>query len=66
MVRVRDNGIGIDEKLLPRVFDLFTQADRPLDRSQGGLGIGLCLVHRIVEFTAAQSKPTAPRKGWRE
>jgi PAS domain S-box-containing protein len=49
-IRVRDTGIGITPELLPRVFDLFTQAARSLARSQGGLGIGLCLVHRLVEM----------------
>ncbi len=48
--RVRDSGIGISRELLPRVFDLFTQAERPLDRSHGGLGIGLTLVKRLVEM----------------
>ena len=50
MLRVRDSGIGIAPELLPHIFDLFTQADRSLDRSQGGLGIGLCLVQRLVEL----------------
>src|SRR5512135_734222 len=50
VVRVRDNGIGIAPELLPRIFDLFTQADRSLDRSQGGLGIGLTLVRSLVEM----------------
>ncbi len=50
VVRVRDTGIGIAPELLPRIFDLFTQAARSLARSQGGLGIGLCLVHRLVEM----------------
>jgi signal transduction histidine kinase len=50
VLRVRDSGIGISPDLLPRVFDLFTQAERPLDRSHGGLGIGLTLVKRIVEM----------------
>jgi two-component system CheB/CheR fusion protein len=48
-VAVADNGIGIAPDVLPRVFDLFTQADRRLDRSEGGLGIGLTLVKRLVE-----------------
>jgi PAS domain S-box-containing protein len=50
VIRVRDTGIGIAEDLLPHVFDLFTQAERSLARSQGGLGIGLALVQRIVEM----------------
>jgi signal transduction histidine kinase/DNA-binding response OmpR family regulator len=50
VIRVSDNGIGISEKLLPHIFDLFTQGDRSLDRSQGGLGIGLTLVQRLVEM----------------
>ena len=49
-LRVRDTGVGIAPELLPHVFDLFTQAERSLDRSQGGLGIGLALVQRIVEM----------------
>jgi CheY-like chemotaxis protein len=49
-VSVRDNGSGIDPQLLPHVFDLFTQADRTPDRSQGGLGIGLALVKSIVRM----------------
>jgi len=50
LVRVRDTGLGISADLLPRVFDLFTQGDRSLDRSEGGLGIGLTLVRRLVEM----------------
>ncbi len=50
VIRVRDTGIGIAKELLPRIFDLFTQAERSLDRSQGGLGIGLALVQRLVEM----------------
>jgi len=50
VIRVRDTGIGIPPDLLPRVFDLFVQADRSLARSQGGLGIGLMLVKRLVEM----------------
>jgi CheY-like chemotaxis protein len=50
VLRVRDNGIGIARELLPYIFDLFSQAERSLDRSEGGLGIGLCLVQRLVEL----------------
>ncbi len=50
IVRVRDDGAGIDPELLPRVFDLFVQATRALDRAHGGLGIGLTLVSRLVKL----------------
>ena len=50
VLRVRDTGIGISSEMLPHIFDLFTQADRSLDRAQGGLGIGLCLVQLLVEL----------------
>jgi CheY-like chemotaxis protein/phosphoglycerate-specific signal transduction histidine kinase len=50
VLRVRDTGVGIAPEILPRIFDLFTQAERSLDRSQGGLGIGLALVQRLVEM----------------
>src|SRR5262249_44445154 len=50
VLRVRDTGVGIAPDLLPHVFDLFTQADRSLDRSQGGLGIGLTMVQRLVQL----------------
>jgi PAS domain S-box-containing protein len=49
---VRDSGIGISAELLPHLFDPFTQSERSLDRSQGGLGIGLSLVKRLVEMHA--------------
>jgi PAS domain S-box-containing protein len=48
--QVADNGIGIERELLSRVFDLFTQSARALDRAQGGMGIGLTLVRRLVEL----------------
>ncbi len=49
-VRVVDNGSGIEAKMLPQVFELFAQEDRSLERAQGGLGIGLSLVRRLVEL----------------
>jgi signal transduction histidine kinase len=48
VVRVRDNGSGMKAELVPKVFDLFTQGERTPDRSQGGLGLGLTLVKRLV------------------
>jgi CheY-like chemotaxis protein len=50
VIEVRDTGVGIATEMLPRIFEPFTQADQSLDRSQGGLGIGLSLVRRIVEL----------------
>jgi PAS domain S-box-containing protein len=50
MIKVRDQGMGIAPELLPHIFDLFVQATRSLDRSSGGLGIGLTLVRRLVEL----------------
>lgn len=50
VIRVRDNGIGIRPDLLPRVFELFSQADEARERSQGGLGIGLAVVGHLVQL----------------
>jgi CheY-like chemotaxis protein len=50
LVSVSDNGIGISAELLPTVFELFSQAERTPDRSQGGLGLGLALVKSLVEL----------------
>lgn len=49
-IAVQDQGAGIAPEFLPRIFDLFAQADQSLDRSQGGLGIGLTLVKHLVEL----------------
>jgi signal transduction histidine kinase/ActR/RegA family two-component response regulator len=49
-VAVRDTGVGIDPQLLPHLFDLFLQGDRTLDRSQGGIGVGLTIVKLLVEM----------------
>jgi signal transduction histidine kinase len=54
VVRVRDTGVGIAPEVLPRIFELFTQVDRSLNRSQGGLGVGLALVRRFVELHAGK------------
>ena len=50
VVRVRDTGVGIPPDALPHVFELFTQVDRNLNRTDGGLGIGLALAKRLVEL----------------
>jgi PAS domain S-box-containing protein len=49
-LRVRDEGMGIPPQLLPRMFDLFVQGERSLDRAEGGLGIGLSLVRSLMEL----------------
>ena len=49
-IHVLDNGSGISAQLLPRIFDLFTQAPQSLDRPQGGLGLGLTIVRRLVDL----------------
>ncbi len=59
-IRIRDNGVGIDRKLLPYVFDLFTQAERSMDRAAGGLGIGLSLVHRLVDLHGGSVSAESP------
>ena len=50
VARVYDSGVGIPREMLPKVFDMFTQVGHSMDRSQGGLGIGLTLVRRLVEM----------------
>ena len=59
VLRVRDTGVGIAAELLPDIFDLFTQGERSLDRAQGGLGIGLCLVKRLVELHGGTASATS-------
>jgi signal transduction histidine kinase/DNA-binding response OmpR family regulator len=65
VVNVRDNGIGIEPELLPRVFDLFEQGQRSLDRSQGGLGVGLTLVQRLVRLHGGrvEARSAGPGQG---
>jgi two-component system CheB/CheR fusion protein len=65
VVRVRDDGIGIAPETLPRVFDLFVQADRSSDRARGGLGIGLTVVHRLAELHggSVEAQSAGPGEG---
>jgi PAS domain S-box-containing protein len=65
VVQVRDTGIGISPELLPRVFEPFTQAKQSLDRSQGGLGIGLGLVRKIIDLHGGEvtAESDGPGKG---
>ena len=62
-IRVADTGVGMDPQMLPRIFDLFAQADKTLDRSQGGLGIGLTLVRRLVEMHGGTVRAFSPGPG---
>ncbi len=63
VISVRDNGSGIAPELQPSVFELFTQADRTIDRAQGGLGIGLTLVRRLVELHGGSVSVASPGIG---
>jgi len=65
VIRVRDSGLGIPKDMLASIFDLFTQVDRSLDRSQGGLGIGLTLVRQLVEMHegTVQAFSSGPNQG---
>jgi CheY-like chemotaxis protein/two-component sensor histidine kinase len=63
IVRVRDSGIGMQPEMLPRVFELFMQADHKSDRSAGGLGIGLTLVKRLVQMHGGEVLATSDGVG---
>ena len=60
---MKDDGIGIDAATLPRLFDIFFQADPSLERSQGGLGIGLSLVRSVVELHGGSVTAHSAGKG---
>jgi CheY-like chemotaxis protein len=60
---VRDTGVGLPPEMLGSVFDLFTQVDRSLDRAQGGLGIGLTLVRRLVELHGGEVRAASAGPG---
>jgi two-component system CheB/CheR fusion protein len=63
VIRVRDNGIGIAPEMLPHLFEPFTQATRSLDRAQGGLGLGLTVVKRLVELHGGRVDVYSPGLG---
>lgn len=63
VIRVRDTGVGLAPDLLPHVFDLFVQGDASLDRTRGGLGIGLTLVRRLVELHGGRVEARSPGLG---
>src|SRR6202012_2978380 len=63
VVEIADNGAGISPELLPRVFELFVQGDRTLDRSLGGLGIGLSVARQLVEMHGGKIEAVSPGLG---
>jgi signal transduction histidine kinase len=63
VLRVSDDGVGIPPELLPRVFELFTQGERTLDRSEGGMGIGLTLVRRLAELQRGSAEARSAGAG---
>ena len=63
VVRVTDTGVGISPRLLPKIFDLFTQDDRTLDRALGGLGLGLTVVRRITELHGGRVEAHSEGRG---
>jgi signal transduction histidine kinase/CheY-like chemotaxis protein len=62
-IRVKDTGVGIEPSVLPRVFDLFTQAESTLERAQGGLGIGLTLVRSLVALHGGTVRAESSGRG---
>ena len=62
VVAIRDNGIGMEPEMIPRLFGLFSQARNALERSEGGLGVGLALVRGLTELHggSVEARATAP------
>jgi PAS domain S-box-containing protein len=63
LVRVRDNGLGIDPEILPKIFDLFVQEPQAIDRARGGLGLGLSIVRNLVVLHEGSVHASSPGKG---
>jgi PAS domain S-box-containing protein len=63
ILRIRDNGMGIEQDMLPRIFEVFSQADRSLDRNRGGLGLGLAIVKGLVELHQGEVEATSLGSG---
>lgn len=63
MISVEDTGIGIDPMLVPRLFDAFSQAQQDLDRSKGGLGLGLALVKGLAQLHGGTVSARSPGTG---
>jgi CheY-like chemotaxis protein len=63
VIRVKDTGIGIEPKSLPRIFDMFAQPDGSVDREHGGLGLGLTLVRRLVEMHGGRVEAASGGRG---
>jgi CheY-like chemotaxis protein len=63
VVTVEDNGLGVSAEMLPSIFDMFTRADHSLEREQGGLGLGLTLVKRMVELHGGAVSAYSAGKG---
>ena len=63
VIEIADNGAGMAPELLPRIFDLFVQGDRTLDRAEGGLGIGLSVVKRLIEMHKGEVFAASPGVG---
>jgi CheY-like chemotaxis protein/two-component sensor histidine kinase len=64
-IEVSDNGVGISPELMPQIFELFVQGDRTLERSEGGLGIGLAVVKKLIEMHGGQisARSEGPGRG---